>query len=173
VPVNPSVFVGEVPGSRLWPFLSGGAGANRYDEPHAVKSLPVVPRQYVFRFPHLSTVVQVEVIGNAITIRASADTFSRRRKISFLRELVAEGFIPDEYQWSSLSALRSDYPIVWLVDRSGFEVVGENLASRRLAIRLFAATSLIVALLMGMLFTGHLGNFRVGQSSPVVETLRP
>ena len=138
-----------------------------------MKSLPLVTRQYVFRFPHLSTVVQVEVIGNAITIRASGDTFSRRRKISFLRELVAEGFIPDEYQWSSFSAVRSDYPIVWVVDRSGFEVIEENLASRRLAIRLVTATALMVALLMGALFSGHLGNVRVGQQPSASETPRP
>jgi hypothetical protein len=138
-----------------------------------VKSLPVVSRQFVFQFPHLSTVVQVEVVGSAITIRASADTFSRRRKLSFVRELVAEGFIPDEFQWSSLSEARSDYPILWLVDRSGFEVVEENLASRRLAIRLVAATALAVALLMGALFTGHLGNVRVVQPSPVGESPRP
>jgi hypothetical protein len=138
-----------------------------------VKSLPVVTRQYVFRFPHLSTVVQVEVVGSSITIRSSADTFSRRRKLSFVRELVAEGFIPDEFQWSSLSEVRSDYPIVWIVDRSGFEVVEEDLASRRLAVRLVAATALALALLMGALFTGHMGNVRVGQPSPAGESPRP
>jgi hypothetical protein len=138
-----------------------------------VNSLPVVSRQFVFRFPHVSTVVQVEVIGSSVTIRASADTFSRRRKLSFVRELVAEGFIPDEFQWSLFTEARSDYPIVWIVDRSGFEVVEENLASRRLAIRLVAATALGVAVLMGALFTGHLGNVRVVQPASASESPRP
>jgi hypothetical protein len=129
-----------------------------------VKSLPAEVRRYVFRFPHLDTVLQVDVLDDAVTIRASRNTFSKRRKISFVRELVAEGFIPDEFQWSSLPDAEPDYPIQWLVDRSRFEIVEQASLSKGVALRLFAGTALMVAVLLATLFTGHLGNVRVAAS---------
>src|ERR1700677_1863250 len=103
-----------------------------------VKSLPAEARRYVFRFPPLDTVPPVDVLDEAVTIRASRNTFSKRRKISFVRELVAEGFIPDEFQWSSLPDAEPDYPIQWLVDRSRFEIVEQASLSKGVALRLFA-----------------------------------
>jgi hypothetical protein len=130
-----------------------------------VKSLPAEVRRYVFRFPHLGTVLQVDVLDDAVTIRASRNTFSKRRKISFVRELVAEGFIPDEFQWSSMPEAESDYPIQWIVDRSRFEIVEQAASSKGVALKLFAGTALMVAVLLATLFTGHLGNVRVAAST--------
>lgn len=50
--------------------------------------------QYEFAFPRLDTVVCVERFPDVVVIRASQDTFSDERKESFVRELVAEGFLP-------------------------------------------------------------------------------
>jgi hypothetical protein len=114
--------------------------------------------------PAEDTVLQVDVLDDAVTIRASRNTFSKRRKISFVRELVAEGFIPDEFQWSSLPETGPDYPIQWIVDRSRFEIVEGAALSKDVALRLFAGTALMVAVLLATLFTGHLGNVRVAAS---------
>jgi hypothetical protein len=78
------------------------------------------PRTFEFCFIHLDyTLVRVEEDDNGrVTIRATADTFSKRRKLSFIRELVAEGFIADD-RWISRYDGEPDSPgIRWLVDWS-------------------------------------------------------
>ena len=77
------------------------AGAARRVGPAAalrpMQYAPDKPRSFEFCFIHLDyTLVRVEELEGRVTIRATADTFSRRRKTSFIRELAAEGFISDE-----------------------------------------------------------------------------
>jgi hypothetical protein len=52
-------------------------------------------QSFDFYFRELDTAVVVEDLEDAIVIRASRDSFSERRKQNFIRELAAEGFIPD------------------------------------------------------------------------------
>jgi hypothetical protein len=52
-------------------------------------------QSYEFRFPQLDTMLKLEVQGDSAMIVASRNTFSRRRKELFVRELAAEGFISD------------------------------------------------------------------------------
>lgn len=52
-------------------------------------------RSFDFYFHDLDTTVVVEDATDAVLIRASRDTFTSRRKLSFIRELAAEGFIAD------------------------------------------------------------------------------
>ena len=62
-------------------------------------------QRYEFSFPDLDTLVQVEERAGAVLVRATRDTFSSARKEYFIRELAAEGFIPDEFQWFHLTAI--------------------------------------------------------------------
>src|SRR5690349_13368204 len=52
-------------------------------------------RTFEFRFPGVDTLIKVEAGPDGAVIRASRDTFSASRKLSFIRELVAEGFVDD------------------------------------------------------------------------------
>jgi hypothetical protein len=142
------------------------------DGGNSVKSPPIESRRFTFRFPNLDTVLQVDVLDDAVTIKASRNTFSAKRRIAFVRELVSEGFIPDEFQWASGSEFEADYPIQWIVDRSCFERVESAADSRRLAIKLFTSTAVLVTLMMGMLFTGHLGNVRVAKNESPRDHVR-
>jgi len=44
----------------------------------------------------------LEVCDEQITIRAARDNFSERRKEFFIRELIAEGYIPDQRCFDSV-----------------------------------------------------------------------
>ncbi|HVW20472.1 MAG TPA: hypothetical protein VHC86_04590 [Opitutaceae bacterium] len=80
-------------------------------------------RRYEFSFASLDTRVQVEVARDGVVIRTSRDTFSPRRKEAFIRELAAEGFIPDEYGTAgpANTAVRAQ-PVRWMVDVSWIEL---------------------------------------------------
>ena len=73
---------------------------------------------YEFCFPSLDTLVQVEELNDAVIIRATRDIFSERRKALFIRELAAEGFISDTYEWFSGFGQWSSLRVRWLVDCS-------------------------------------------------------
>jgi hypothetical protein len=68
-------------------------------------------RHFEFQFPDVDTRILVEDLKDGVIIRASCDTFSERRKLRFVRELAAEGFIADCFQWSCRG-------VRWLVDES-------------------------------------------------------
>ena len=76
-------------------------------------------RSFDFCFIHLDyTLVRVEEVDGRVTIRATADTFSRRRKAFFIRQLVAEGFISDDWWLSPFEGEHDSRGIRWLIDRS-------------------------------------------------------
>jgi hypothetical protein len=84
-----------------------------------MQSAPDKPRSFDFCFIHLDyTLVRVEEFEGRVTIRATADTFSKRRKLSFIRELAAEGFISDDRWLSPFDGEPDSYGIRWLVDGS-------------------------------------------------------
>jgi hypothetical protein len=80
-------------------------------------------RRYEFAFANLDTLVQVEVAADGVVIRTSRDSFSARRREAFIRELAAEGFIPEEYglPGSGMTAVRAQ-PVRWMVDISWIEL---------------------------------------------------
>ena len=108
------------------------------------------PRCYVFDFPRLDTVVEVETSATGVVIHASRDTFSSARKTCFIRELAAEGFIADDFafNWSGRTdALR------WLVQPSEFMPnAAQRALTRRFMLRLFFSVAALWVLLMGGLF---------------------
>jgi hypothetical protein len=68
-------------------------------------------RCFDFRFTDVDTRILVEDLEDGVVIRASRDSFSKRRKQNFIRELATEGFIADCFQWSGAG-------VRWLVDAS-------------------------------------------------------
>lgn len=94
------------------------AGPATFPHPmESIESTPKKPRSFDFCFIHLDyTLVRVEEIDGQVTIRATADTFSRRRRACFIRELEAEGFISEDRRFS-LSDGESQ-GIRWLIDPS-------------------------------------------------------
>jgi hypothetical protein len=103
--------------------------------------------------------VQVEVVDEKVTVRASRNAFNAQRKDSFIRELASEGFIPESNLWKSLTGGRG---IRWIVDRSwmGFDEMAAAYG-RRVGIGTFSGMLLGTVLMMALLFGGYLGNFRV------------
>ena len=97
------------------------------------------PVRYEFCFPERDTLVQVEVAGEGVTVRDTRDTFSELRRISFVRELAAEGFIGDNYRWFSQVGPESYLGVNWLVDYSWLVIPPQALATaRRFTLRLLA-----------------------------------
>ncbi len=112
-------------------------------------------RFYEFCFPKLDTLVQVQELDDEVVIRATRDTFTERRKVCFIRELAAEGFISEAYQWFSGFGGWSSLPVRWLVDYSWLKS-GKNVCARtnRFMIRsIFGA----ILLWLGMMFALFLG----------------
>jgi hypothetical protein len=124
-----------------------------------MKSIQEKPRSYEFNFPHLGTRLQVEELGGEVTIRATRDTFSDQRKISFIRELAAEGFIPDDFIWLSIS--ESDAPgrgVIWLVDSSWLKLDENDIArARRILNKALAGAFLLFAVEMTLVLVGFVG----------------
>ncbi len=125
------------------------------------------PRCAEFSFPRLNTLVRLEVSDESITIRATRDTFSPLRKDFFIRELAAEGFIPDQYRWSSAEEAGSSFGRVhWLVDRSWLRLNEAHIAkSRRTVFRLFSIAVLLLSLFLELGLPGLFGDSRAAMRS--------
>jgi hypothetical protein len=109
-----------------------------------MKSTASPPPVYEFYFPDVDTLLQVEETEGAVVIRATRDSFSDRRKASFIRELAAEGFIPDSYSWLARDAAPSTLGIRWLVDFSWVRLPVAALAETdRMIVRLLAGGFLL------------------------------
>ena len=113
---------------------------------------PAETHHYYFAFPTLDTVLQVDENDGNVTVRASRDTFSEGRKLRFIRELAAEGFIPDRFRWPGATSTRAADGVFWEVDGSCFRPDATHTAqTRRFMVRLLGATALFWLALMGLL----------------------
>jgi hypothetical protein len=135
-----------------------------------------VPRSAEFCFPRLDTLVRVEVSDESVTIRATRDTFSSRRKDFFIRELAAEGFIPDRFHWSAPDDAETSFGrIRWLVDNTWLSLSEENRArSRRMEFRFLSLAVLLLSLLLELGLPGLLGDSRTAMRSekPVIVQMQ-
>ena len=122
-----------------------------------MKTVGTIARHFEFSFPGLDTLVLVEKLGDDVVIRATRDTFSAERKARFIRELAAEGFIPDDFRWSSPEGTNATGQLRWLVD---FHWLQPNKAmvrrTRHLLLGIFASAALLWSILMVLLFLGCL-----------------
>src|SRR5947209_10934805 len=78
----------------------------------------VSTKQFEFYFPDIDTRVLVEEGEEEVVVSATRNAFSELRKTFFIRELAAEGFIPDEYQGFSGFGAVTWLRVRWLVDTS-------------------------------------------------------
>jgi len=118
-----------------------------------MQSVPVKLRTFEFCFLELDyTLVRVEESDGEVTIRATADTFSPRRKLNFIRELGAEGFIPDDDRWTLRDDAGSPFRGVrWLVDSSWLQVdEALNARNQRLVRRFILPVTLLWLLMLSL-----------------------
>jgi len=122
----------------------------------AMKTRTIDPESFEFYFSKLDTLVCVENRSNQVLIRATKATFSEAHKACFIRELAAEGFIPDDYQWFNEHSSYSVEPgIRWLVDRSWCKLNPAAIASaRQFMVRTLVGGVLLWLLLIVSLFLG-------------------
>jgi len=117
--------------------------------------------EFEFYVPDLDNLLLVESSPEAVVIRAARDNFSERRKMFFIRELAAEGFIPDEYQWSCGPGSYGQGGLAWLVDRSWIRLPDAwARRSRCFMHRLLAGSCVLWLVLMTAVFCsarGHVG----------------
>jgi len=108
---------------------------------------------FEFSFPRLDTLVQVEETEDEVVVRATRDSFSERRKIGFIRELAAEGFISEVYQSFSGFGGWSSLPVRWLVDRSWLKLdKAVRIRTNRIMIRLIAGAIGLLLVMMSVVF---------------------
>jgi hypothetical protein len=110
------------------------------------------PCCYEFYFPDVDTLIRVETSSPAIIIRATRNTFGDQRKRRFIHELAAEGFIPDDCEWFSLTNSEFSRGIRWLVDVSWLKLDPAMTAkTRRFMVRLIAGAALLwLAMMTGL-----------------------
>lgn len=105
------------------------------------------PERYTFSCASLDTVLEVEPSPAGVVIRASRAGFSAARQTRFIRVLVAEGFIGNDYLWRPAGDVR------WIVDPAHFLPGPEWFAHnrRRLWRVLGSAMALWLVLLVSLL----------------------
>ena len=109
-------------------------------------------RSFEFYVSDIDTLLLVEDAEDQVVIRATRNTFSDQRKTRFLRQLAAEGFIPDRYQW--VSSFESKWSqVCWVVDASWLKLHEANtVRTRRFMIRLLLGAGMFWLGLMLALF---------------------
>src|SRR5690242_10422697 len=82
----------------------------------------VLAKDFEFYFPDLDNMMLVECLEDgSVRIRVTKNNISEKRKVAFIRELAAEGFIPEYYQWFSGSAVGS-LGVTWVKDYSWVKI---------------------------------------------------
>ena len=108
--------------------------------------------RYEFCFPRLDTLVQVEERSDMVIIRATRDTFSERHKALFVRELAAEGFISDTYEWLTGCGSWSSLHVCWLVDCSWLKPgTAATSQTNRIMLRLLGSAIALWLVMMAVL----------------------
>jgi hypothetical protein len=113
---------------------------------------------FEFYFAQLDTLVWVEPSPAAVVIHSSRATFSEARKLCFIRELAAEGFIPDDYYWRTLDGPEALRGVRWEVDASWLQRDAALAAqTRRFMVRLIGSAVLLWLIMMTALLVRGAG----------------
>ncbi len=121
-----------------------------------MRTLTNSTRRHEFYFPGFDNLVLVENRPDGVVIRATRDNFSEARKSFFIRELAAEGFIPDACGWFSSSAPGDFFGVRWVIDRSWVGLHPRvTRRTNRLMRWLLLGVSLFWVGLMSLLFLCH------------------
>ncbi len=98
--------------------------------------------------PALNTHLLVEEFQEGLLIRATLNNISEERRVYFIRELQAEGFISDRYRWFGDSSIYKGPPVEWLMDSSWLKPGNGPIQTRRFMIRLLVCGGFLWLLLM-------------------------
>jgi hypothetical protein len=99
--------------------------------------------EFYHRSPENYLLVENQDDGRVV-ILAALDNYSERRKALFIRELAAEGFIPDEYQFLTNTGGDGFFGVRWTIDGSWLVVPPEVIAiSHRRGLELFLGVFLV------------------------------
>ena len=80
------------------------------------------PKRFEFYFRDLDNLILVESSEGGVLIRTTRNNVPERRRQFFVRELAAEGYIPDRYQWLAEAGCDGLEPVRWVHDASWLEV---------------------------------------------------
>jgi hypothetical protein len=115
------------------------------------------PTSFEFCFPQLDTLALVENQRDEVVIHLTRNTFSEERKTYFIRELVGEGFIAEDYRWSSTRTSFSSRRVNWVLDRAWLTPNPLMIAkTRRFMVRLLGGGLLLWFVLMTAMICGAL-----------------
>lgn len=110
-----------------------------------------LPRSFEFSTFNPENLILVENEAERVLIRAAYNNFSPRRKAFLIRQLAAEGYIPDQYE--QFSEMTWDTGVVWTVDRSLVALgAGVKERSGKLMGRLLMGASLLWVLELALTF---------------------
>jgi hypothetical protein len=111
----------------------------------------MLPVSFEFSTFNPENLIHVENEAQRVLIHAAYDNFSPRRKSFLIRQLAAEGYIPDQYE--HFSELAWDEGVVWVIDRSLIAIgPGVTRRSGRLMRRLLLGGCLLWVLELLVMF---------------------
>ncbi len=106
--------------------------------------------KYEFYHDQPYNLLLVEQNDDGVVIRAAWDNFSERRKTFFIKQIAAEGFIPDRYQWFSNFDENGYTGIRWVIDRTWLKVHPAAVEkARRFMVGTLLGASFLWLILMG------------------------
>jgi hypothetical protein len=116
-----------------------------------------LPKRAVFVHHWPENRILVENTEDGVVIHATRNNFSLRRKQVFIRELAAEGFIPDGLQWLSSSETQELPGVIWIIDDSWDP---HNTATRgmsgKVMVRILLSAAVLWLALMALVLGGVL-----------------
>lgn len=118
-----------------------------------MKTETCFPKRARFHHRHPDNSILVQNSKDGVLIRATHDTFSEPRKAAFIRELVAEGFIPEHYQWFAEPGTNSFLGIKWVIDDSWIDEEYETTQTESLGAPALLLAALVWLILIILIVT--------------------
>lgn len=129
-----------------------------------MRAQKVAPRKFEFYFPELDNLILVENLEDGgVRIRATQDNFSDQRKSFFIRQLAAEGFIPDIFQWWNGGGAG----LTWIIDRSWLKLPAVwTRRARKFMVKLLVFGGVLWLAMMRVLYVSQPGYSHPGNAKP-------